>query len=105
MNQSKINKLNSIFNNASEIISEALSPSLSETTNECFVLLKDLAHCGGTKRDAPISIMKAGTIFRKRKDDDYFSNGFHLIAKHIAEKNEEYFLYLTEKEGNELTIQ
>ena len=44
MNQEKINKLEGIFSNAKEIISNALSPDLeSETTNECFVLLKDLA--------------------------------------------------------------
>ena len=103
MNQEKIEKLEGIFTNAKEIISNVLSPDPEgETTNECFVLLKDLAHCGGEKRSAPISIMKAGTIFRKQKDGNYFTDGFHLIARHVAEWSEEYFLYLTEVEGNAL---
>lgn len=103
MNQEKINKLESIFSNAKDIISNALNPNLAgETTSECFILLKDLAHCGGEKRSAPISIMRAGTIFRKRKDDNYFTDGFHLIARHVAEYSEDYFLYLTEKEGKGL---
>lgn len=103
MNQDKINKLEGIFSNAKDIIAKALSPDPEgETTNECFVLLKDLAHCGGEKRSAPISIMRAGTIFRKRKEDNYFTDGFHVIARSVANHSEDYFLYLTEEEGNGL---
>lgn len=100
MNTDKTKKLEAIFSNAKEIISQALIADASgETTTECFILIKDLAHCGGEKRNAPISIMKAGTVFRKQKDGNYFTDGFHLIAKHVAEFSEEYFLYLSEQEG------
>ncbi len=103
MNQDKINKLEGIFTNAKDIIAKALSPDPEgETTNECFVLLKDLAHCGGEKRSAPISIMRAGTIFRKKKEDNYFTDGYHLISPRVADSSEDYFLYLTEAEGNDL---
>lgn len=95
-------KLQGIFENAQNIIKSALSPDPSgETTNECFVLLKDLAHCGGVS-PAPISIMRAGTIFRKKVDSNYFSDGMHVIARHVAEHDEDYFLYLTEAEGTGL---
>jgi len=98
----KREKLQSMFNNAEEIISSILffDPT-GETTNECFVLLKDLAHCDG-KCEAPISIMKAGTVFRKHVEDNYFTDGFHIIARHVAEFSEDYFLYLTEEEGKKI---
>jgi len=100
MNQEKKNKLDAFFGNAKEELRKALTVDPSgEVTTECFVLLKDLAHCGGEKRSAPISIMPAGTVFRKKTDGQYFSDGFHIIARHIAKSSEEYFLYLTEEEG------
>lgn len=99
MNKQKQEKIERLFANATDIIRQALSPDPEvETTNECFILLKDLAHCGGNS-PSPISIMRAGTVFRKKIDSNYFSDGFHLIARHVAEWSEDYFLYLSEEDG------
>lgn len=100
MNKKK--QLNEIFRDATSILKNALSPDPDgETTNECYILLKDLAHCGGNS-PSPISIMKAGTVFKKKVDSEYFSDGFHLIARHVAEWSKNYFIHLTESEGNEI---
>jgi hypothetical protein len=100
MNKKK--QLNEIFGDATNILKRALSPDPEgETTNECYILLKDLAHCGGNS-PSPISIMKAGTVFKKKVDSEYFSDGFHLIARHVAEWSKDYFIHLTESEGNAL---
>ena len=102
MNKQKQEKIEGLFANATDVIRQILSPDPDgETTNECFVLLKDLAHCGGTT-PSPISIMRAGTVFRKQIDSDYFSDGFHLIARHVAEWSEDYFLYLSEKDAGKV---
>lgn len=99
MNKQKQEKIEGLFANATDIIRQALSPDPEgETTNECFILLKDLAHCGGNM-PSPISIMRAGTVFRKKIDSNYFSDGFHLIARHVAEWSEDYFLHLSEEDG------
>ncbi len=80
-----------MFDGFKEEIRKALSPEMSgEYENKAFRLKKDLAHCGG-RTAAPISIMAAGTLFIKKKDEGYYSDGFHLIAEHVAECWPEYF--------------
>jgi len=80
-----------MFDQFKDEIKKALSPEMSgEYENKAFRLKKDLAHCGG-KNPAPISIMPLGTLFRKKKGEGYYSDGFHLIAEHVAEAWPEYF--------------
>jgi len=79
---SKKEELLNLFSDYSSIIKNALSINPDgNKTKECLVLLKDLAHVGGTTNI--ISIMKAGTVFRKLVDREYYSDGFHL-PEHVS---------------------
>ena len=87
-----MDELKKIFEDAKKKIGDALNPDMKGeyNMNDMYVLVKDLAHTGG-KKAAPISIMRAGTIFYKQKEGGYYSDGFHLIASHIAAESDDYF--------------
>lgn len=85
-----------IYQDAINKIREALDPAKEGEydLSDMYLLKKDLAHCGGfgeNARNAPISIMRAGTPFVRQKGAGYYSDGFHLVACSVCERCPEYF--------------